>query len=56
LLERAKLWAQATVHAEDFLVNESSDGETIETVSESLPQLDIVAALALVVETINSVD
>jgi hypothetical protein len=56
LLERAKLWAQATVHAEDFLVDESSDGETIETVSESLPQLDVIATLALIVKSVNTIN
>jgi hypothetical protein len=56
LLERAKLRAQTTVHAENFFINNSSNGKAIEAVSEGLPQLDVISAFALVVETINSVD
>ena len=44
------------MHAEDFLINDGSDGETVETVSEGLPQLDVVSSLAFIVEPINSVD
>jgi hypothetical protein len=56
LLERAKLRAQSTVHTEYFLINNSSYRQAIEAVSESLPQLNVVAALALIVETIDSVN
>jgi hypothetical protein len=44
------------VHAENFFINNSSNGKAIEAVSEGLPQLDVISAFALVVETINSVD
>jgi hypothetical protein len=44
------------VHGENLLVDDSGDRKTVEAISESLPQLDVVAALALVVETINAVD
>ena len=44
------------MHAEYLFVNYSSDRETIETISESLPQLDVVSSLALVIEPIDSVD
>lgn len=44
------------MHAQDFLINNGSYGQTVETISESLPQLNIVSSLALVVETINSVN
>jgi len=44
------------MHTENFLVNDSSDGETVEAVSESLPQLDVVPSLALIVETVDSVN
>lgn len=30
------------MHTEDLLVDHSSDGETVEGVSEGLPQLDVV--------------
>ena len=44
------------MHAEDLLINDGSDRETVETVSESFPQLDVVSSLALIVEPVNSVD
>lgn len=44
------------MHAEDLLVNDGSDGETVEAVCERLPELDVIAALALVVESIDTVD
>lgn len=44
------------MHAENLLVDDCSNGEAVEAVSESLPQLNIVAAFALVVETVNAVD
>jgi len=56
LLERAKLWAETTMHAKNFFINNCSNRKTVEAISESLPQLDIVATLALIIETIDSVD
>ena len=44
------------MHAEDFLINNSSNWEAVETVSESLPKFDVVSSLALVVEAIDSID
>jgi len=44
------------VHAQDFLVNEGSNGEAVETVSEGFPEFDVVSSLALVVEAVNTVD
>jgi hypothetical protein len=34
------------VHAEDLLVDERGYGEAVEAVGESLPDLDVVSALA----------
>lgn len=56
LLERAELRAQTSVHAQDLLIDDGSDGQAIEAVGEGLPQLDVVAALALVVEAVDSID
>jgi hypothetical protein len=56
LLKRAKLWAQATMHAKNLLIDESCNGEAIEAVSESLPKLDVIAALALIIESINTIN
>lgn len=44
------------MHGEDLLVDDSGDGKAVEAIRKSLPQLDVVAALALVVETVDAVD
>jgi hypothetical protein len=44
------------VHCEDLLVNDGRNGQAVEAVSERLPQLDVVSALALVVEAVDAVD
>ncbi len=44
------------MHGEDLLINDSSNWQAVEAVSEGLPQLDVVAALALVVEAVDAVD
>jgi hypothetical protein len=44
------------VHGEDLLINDGGDGQAVEAVGESLPKLDVVASLALIVETVDAVD
>lgn len=44
------------MHGEDLLVNDGRNGQAVEAVGESLPQLDVVSPLALVVEAIDTVD
>lgn len=44
------------MHSENLLVNDGGNGQTVEAVGERLPQLDVVAALALVVEAVDAVD
>lgn len=56
LLHRVEIRAQTTVHGENLLVDDSSDRKAVEAVGECLPQLDVIATLALVVESINTVD
>jgi hypothetical protein len=56
LLHGVEVRAQTTVHGEDLLVNDSGDRKAVEAVGEGLPQLDVVASLALVVETVDAVD
>lgn len=56
LLHLLKLRAEATVTAEDLVVNDARDGQAVERVGKSLPQLDVVSALALIEETIDTVD
>lgn len=56
LLHGVQVRRQSSVHGEDLLINNRSNGETVETVGKSLPQLDVVPSLALIVETIYTVD
>lgn len=44
------------MHGENLLVDNGGNGKAVEAVGESLPQLNVVATLALVVEAINAVD
>lgn len=44
------------MHGEDLLVNDGGDGQAVEAVGERLPQLDVVTALALVIEAVDTVD
>ena len=41
--------------AEDFVVQNGGDGETVEAIREGLPQFDGETTLALVVEAVDSV-
>lgn len=56
LVEGLELGGEPPVHAEDLLVDEGGDGEAVEAVGEGLPEADVVAPLALVVEPIDAVD
>lgn len=56
LIETGELGGQATVRAEDFLIDDTSAGEAVEAVCESLPQLNAETALALVIETVDAVN
>lgn len=51
-----KLGGETSVHAEDLVVNQSCDGHAVEHVLELLPDSNAVSALALVVESVNTVD
>lgn len=44
------------MHGEDLLVDDGGNGQAVEAVGERLPQLDVVTALALIVETVDAVD
>lgn len=44
------------MHGEDLLINDSGDWQAIEAIRKSLPQLNVVSSLALIVETVDSVD
>lgn len=56
LLHRVQVWAETAVHRENLLVDDSSNWQAVEAVSERLPELDVVSALALVVKAIDTVD
>ena len=56
LLHGVEVGAQATVHGEDLLVNDGGNGQAVEAVGKCLPQLDVVASLALIVETVDAVN
>lgn len=44
------------MHTKNFLVDDSSNGEAVEAVSESFPKLHVVSSFAFVIKSINSVD
>lgn len=44
------------MHCEYLLVNDCCDGQAIEAISKCLPQLDIVASFAFIVEPIYTID
>ena len=56
LLHRVQVRAQTSVHCEDLLIDDRSNWQAVEAVSECLPKLDVVPSLALVVEPVNTVD
>ena len=56
LLHGVEIGAQATVHGEDLLVDDGSNGQAVEAIRKRLPKLDVVPALALVVEAVDAVD
>ena len=51
-----QLWRKTAVHADDALVDKRADREVLEALREGLPQTDVVAPLALVVEAVDLVD
>jgi len=44
------------MHAENLVVDEGCNGKAVEAISEDLPKLDSMTALAFVVEAIYSVN
>mmetsp|Transcript_54518 Transcript_54518/g.145484 ORF Transcript_54518/g.145484 Transcript_54518/m.145484 type:complete len:205 (+) Transcript_54518:49-663(+) len=56
LLQTVQLWRQTTMHAENLLVNNRTHRKAVETICEGFPESNAVAALTLVVESIDSVD
>lgn len=46
LLHRLQVRTQSSMHRENLLVDDGSDGQAVETIGERLPQLDVVPPLA----------
>ena len=46
LLHALEVGAQTAVAAENLLIHDGGDGQAVEAVGESLPQLDVVTPLA----------
>lgn len=44
------------MHGENLLVNDRSNWQAVEAIRKCLPQLDVVASLALVVEAVDAID
>ena len=44
------------MHAEDFVINKSSDWHTVEHILELFPDANAVSPLALIIEPIHSID
>ena len=44
------------MHAEDLLVDDGSDGKTVETIREGFPQFDVVASFAFIIKAVYSVN
>ena len=56
LLHRIQIGAQTSMHGEDLLINNGGDWQAIKAIRKSLPQLDVVSSLALIVEAVDSID
>jgi len=56
LLHVGKFWGKTSVHAKDFFINNCSNWKTVEAVCKGFPELNVVSSLALIVESIDSVN
>lgn len=56
LLHRVEVRREPAVHAKNLLVDDRRDRQAVERVRERLPDLDVVAPLALVVEPVDAID
>ena len=56
LVQVFQLWTQTSMHAENFLINQGGHWEGVEDITEYFPKSDRVSTLALIVETINTID
>jgi len=56
LVKACQFWAEATMCAEDFLVDHGSTREAVEAISESLPEFDAKPALALIIKPVDTIN
>jgi hypothetical protein len=56
LFHLTQLRTQATMHANNFVINDSCTWKAIEGVAKGFPELDTETATTFVIETINPVD
>jgi len=56
LLHALEVRTQTSMHSKDFLVDDSGDRQAVEAVGKGLPQLDVIATFALIVEAIDTID
>lgn len=55
-LQVIKIGTQSSVHNENFVIHHCANREDIEAEAKLFPYLDVVSSLALVVESVHSVD
>ena len=56
LLQILELWTQASMHAKNLLINQCCNGQGVENITENFPKSDGVASLALIIESIDTID
>lgn len=56
LFKRVHLGGESSMHAQDFLVNQRSNGQAVEAISESFPNSDVEPPFAFIIEPVNSVN
>lgn len=44
------------MHGKDLLINDGGNGQAVEAIGKRLPKLNVVTALALIVEAVDSVN
>ena len=55
-LEVVQVWAEASVHTENLVIDNSTYRNDVEAKSKLLPYFDVISPFALIVESVHSVD
>ena len=55
-LEVVQVWAEASVHTENLVIDNSTYRDDVEAKSKLLPYFDVISPFALIVESVHSVD